>query len=219
MRYVCSVCGYIYDPEQGDPESNIKPGTLFMDLPDDWVCPICGVSKDQFEKMDQMRMKPRMLAPHVWWVGAVDWDRRLFDELIPLPDGTSYNAYLIQGSQKTALIDTVDPTMTRTILNNLVQLQIQDLDYIIVNHVEQDHSGTLPEILQLYPNATVLATPSAKTLLMNLLLIPGNKIQTVEDREIISMGNKTLEFIHTPWVHWPDTMWYLLKRGKDSLFM
>jgi rubredoxin len=52
MRYVCSVCGYVYDPEQGDPESDINPGTLFEEIPDDWVCPICGVSKDQFEKMD-----------------------------------------------------------------------------------------------------------------------------------------------------------------------
>ena len=58
-------------------------------------------------------MKPRKLKDGIFWVGAVDWDRRLFDDLIPLPDGTSYNAYLIQGSEKTALIDTVDPTMTR----------------------------------------------------------------------------------------------------------
>jgi len=52
VKYVCSVCGYIYDPEQGDPDSGIKPGTLFDDLPDDWVCPICSVSKDEFEKME-----------------------------------------------------------------------------------------------------------------------------------------------------------------------
>jgi rubredoxin len=52
VKYVCSVCGYIYDPEQGDPESDIMPGTTFEDLPDDWVCPICGVSKDEFEKME-----------------------------------------------------------------------------------------------------------------------------------------------------------------------
>ena len=52
VKYVCTVCGYIYDPEQGDPESEIEPGTLFKDLPDDWVCPICGVSKDEFEKRE-----------------------------------------------------------------------------------------------------------------------------------------------------------------------
>jgi flavorubredoxin len=151
-------------------------------------------------------MKPRMLKPNTWWVGAVDWDRRLFDELIPLPDGTSYNTYLVQGSQKTALIDTVDRTMTRTLLENLVHLQIKDLDYVIINHVEQDHSGSLPEILKVYPNAMVIATPSGKNLLMNLLLIPESKIVTVEHGETLSLGDKTLEFKHTPWVHWPDTM-------------
>ena len=52
VKYLCTVCGYIYDPEQGDPESKIGPGTLFEELPDDWVCPICGVSKDEFEKME-----------------------------------------------------------------------------------------------------------------------------------------------------------------------
>lgn len=160
-------------------------------------------------------MKPRMLKPNTWWVGAVDWDRRLFDELIPLPDGTSYNTYLVQGSQKTALIDTVDPTMTRILIENLVQLQIKDIDYIIINHVEQDHSGSLPEILKLYPNATVIATPSGKKLLMNLLLIPENKIMTVENGENLSLGDKTLEFLHTPWVHWPDTMCTYLR--EDSI--
>jgi flavorubredoxin len=159
-------------------------------------------------------MKPRMIEPNTWWVGAVDWDRRLFDELIPLPDGTSYNAYLIQGSQKTALIDTVDPTMTPALLDNLTQLQLKTLDYIIINHVEQDHSGTLPEILRLYPNAKVIATPTGKKLLMSLLLIPETKIQTVESGETLSLGNKTLEFIHTPWVHWPDTMCTYLKENQ-----
>lgn len=52
VKYMCTVCGYIYDPEHGDPESEIEPGTLFEDLPDDWVCPICGVSKDEFEKVE-----------------------------------------------------------------------------------------------------------------------------------------------------------------------
>ena len=67
-------------------------------------------------------MKPRMVTEGIEWVGAIDWDRLLFDELIPLPDGTSYNAYLVTGSEKTALIDTVDPTMTEELKTNLNQL-------------------------------------------------------------------------------------------------
>jgi len=159
-------------------------------------------------------MKPRNLEVDVYWVGAVDWDRRLFDELIPLPDGTSYNAYLVKGSEKTALIDTVDPTMANELINNLNRLDVKNIDYIIANHAEQDHSGTLPQILKLYPNATVVATPKCKNLLMDLLLIPENKIMTVEDRETVSLGNKTLEFIHAPWVHWPETMLTYLREDK-----
>ena len=159
-------------------------------------------------------MKTRELQGGVFWVGAVDWDRRLFDELIPLPDGTSYNAYLVKGSEKTALIDTVDPTMASVLKNNLNQLNAKNIDYVIVNHAEQDHSGTLPQILKQYPHAKVVATPKCKSLLMDLLLIPEDKIMTVEDRETLSLGNKTLEFIHAPWVHWPETMLTYLREDK-----
>ncbi|MEM1581014.1 MAG: FprA family A-type flavoprotein [Candidatus Bathyarchaeia archaeon] len=151
-------------------------------------------------------MKSRVLRDGVYWVGAIDWDRRLFDELIPLPDGTSYNAYLVVGSEKTALIDTVDPTMSNVLVNNLRNLDIKYIDYIIVNHAEQDHSGALPTILNLYPDAKVIATSRCKEMLVDLLSIPDNKIQSIGDHEKLSLGNKTLEFIHFPWVHWPETM-------------
>lgn len=159
-------------------------------------------------------MKPRKLKADIYWVGAVDWDRRLFDELIPLPDGTSYNAYLIKGSEKTALIDTVDPKMANVLINNLNQLDVKSIDYIIANHAEQDHSGALPQILRLYPNAMVVATSKCKNLLVNLLLIPEDKIMTIEDRGTLSLGNKTLEFIHAPWVHCPETMLTYLREDK-----
>ena len=159
-------------------------------------------------------MKPRKLVDRVYWVGAVDWDRRLFDELIPLPDGTNYNAYLIKGSEKTALIDTVDPTMTDVLVKNLKLLDVEDIDYVVTNHAEQDHSGALPEILKLYPEAKVISTEKCKELLVNLLLIPEDKIITVEDRETLALGDKTLEFIHLPWVHWPETMVTYLREDR-----
>ena len=148
----------------------------------------------------------RELKPHIYSVGAVDWDRRLFDELIPLPDGTSYNSYLIQGSEKTALIDTVDPAMRDVLIRNLEELGIKDINYVIANHAEQDHSGSLPQILDLYPGAKVVCTPKCKDLLMDSLLIPQDKFITVKDGKTLSLGDKTLEFIHAPWVHWPETM-------------
>ncbi len=157
---------------------------------------------------------PRQLKSNIYSVGVIDWDRRLFDELIPLPDGTSYNAYLVKGREKTALIDTVDSAMADVLIGNLNQLKIKNIDYVIANHAEQDHSGSLPQILDIYPNAKVVATPKCKDMLMDLLLIPESKFITVDDGSSISLGDKTLEFIHAPWVHWPETMFTYLKEDK-----
>ena len=159
-------------------------------------------------------MKPRKLREDIYWVGAVDWDRRLFDELIPLPDGTSYNSYLIKGSEKTALIDTVDPTMAKMLMNNLDRLEVREIDYVIANHAEQDHSGALPQILERNPEAIVVTTPKGKSMLMDFLLIAEDKFITVEDRGTLSLGNKTLEFIYAPWVHWPETMLTYLREDR-----
>ncbi len=159
-------------------------------------------------------MKPRAIKTGVYWVGAVDWDRRLFDALIPLPDGTSYNSYLIQGTEKTALIDTVDPAMQTILFNRLEQLGIKKLDYVIANHAEQDHSGTIPQVLAKYPQAQVVVTPKCKDMLVDLLSIPEEKFVTVNDKETLALGNKTLEFIYAPWVHWPETMLTYLREDK-----
>jgi flavorubredoxin len=159
-------------------------------------------------------MKPREIRPRVYWVGAIDWDRRLFDSLIPLPDGTSYNSYLIKGSEKAALIDTVDPTMQDVLINNLSQLVIDNIDYVVANHAEQDHSGAIPEVLGKYPEAKVVCTPKCKDMLIDLLMIPIEKFIAVNDKETISLGDRTLEFIHAPWVHWPETMLTYLKEDK-----
>lgn len=159
-------------------------------------------------------MKPREIRPEAYSVGAVDWDRRLFDALVPLPDGTSYNSYLIKGSEKTALIDTVDPTMQGVLINNLNEVGVKSIDYAVANHAEQDHSGTLPQILGKYPEAKVVVTPRCKGMLIDLLMIPEGKFITVGDKEAISLGDRTLEFIHTPWVHWPETMLTYLREDK-----
>ena len=157
-------------------------------------------------------MKARQIKANVYWVGAIDWDRRLFDALIPLPDGTSYNAYLVQGSQKVALIDTVDPSMTDVLMAYLENVPV--IDYVIANHGEQDHSGSLPRVLAKYPDAKVFTTPKGRDMLMSLLLIPEDRFITVSDGETLSLGDKTLEFIHAPWVHWPETMLTYLPEDK-----
>jgi flavorubredoxin len=159
-------------------------------------------------------MKPREFTPGIFTVGAVDWDRRLFDSLIPTPDGTSYNAYLIKGSEKIALIDTVDRKMPEIILDNLDLLGIKHLDYIVANHAEPDHSGAIPQLLVKYPEALVVCTPRCKDLLIDLFQLPAEKFKTVNDLETVSLGDRTLEFIHLPWVHWPETMGTYLKEDK-----
>ncbi|NQT48427.1 MAG: FprA family A-type flavoprotein [Chloroflexi bacterium] len=159
-------------------------------------------------------MKPREVRPGVYWVGAIDWDRRLFDSLIPLPDGTSYNAYLVKGSEKTALVDTVDPTMQDVLLSHLDQLGVERIDYVVANHAEQDHSGTIPQVLERYPEAKVVVTPRCKGMLIDLLMIPEERFTTVNDKETISLGDRTLEFIHAPWVHWPETMLTYLREDR-----
>ena len=154
------------------------------------------------------------LTEGVYWVGAIDWDRRLFDSLIPLPDGTSYNSYLIKGSDKTTLIDTVDHTMTDVLMRHLNQLEIKKIDFVVANHAEQDHSGSLPHVIERYPEAKVVCTPRCKDLLIDLLMIPEGKFITVNDKDTISLGNRTLEFIHAPWVHWPETMLTYLREDR-----
>jgi flavorubredoxin len=157
-------------------------------------------------------MKARQIKKNVYWAGAIDWDRRLFDALIPLPDGTSYNAYLVQGNEKVALIDTVDPTMTDVLMAYLED--VPSIDYVIANHAEQDHSGSIPEVLAKYPDAKVVTTPKGKDMLEALLLIPEGKFVAVSDGETLPLGDKTLEFIHAPWVHWPETMVTYLREDK-----
>ena len=159
-------------------------------------------------------MRPREIKPGIKSIGAQDWDRRLFDALIPIPYGTSYNSYLITGSEKTALIDTVDPPLRDILLDNLDRTGTNSIDYIIANHAEQDHSGSIPFVLEKYPEAMVVCTPRCKGMLIDLLAISEDKFITVSDGETISLGNRTLEFIYAPWVHWPETMLTYLREER-----
>lgn len=151
-------------------------------------------------------MHARKIVDGIQWVGAVDWDRRLFDELIPLPDGTSYNAYLVRGTAKTALIDSVDPTRTDILLSRLATSGTERLDYVVCHHVEQDHSGSIPRVLADHPEAKVLVSDKGKQMLADHLGVAPDRMQVVKDGDRVDLGGKTLQFIAFPWVHWPETM-------------
>ena len=159
-------------------------------------------------------MVSREIIHGVHWVGAIDFDRRIFDELIPLPNGTSYNSYLVRGSEKTALIDTVDPTKEFELISNLVKLNVDRIDYVIVNHAEQDHSGSLPMILEFFPDAEVVTNEKCKDLLIALLHLPVNRFRVIKDKDTLSLGDRTLEFFITPWTHWPETQITYLREDK-----
>ena len=155
-----------------------------------------------------------MIRPGIFHVGVNHWDRRLFDELIPLPDGTTYNSYLIKGSEKTALIETVDPVKTDELMANLKSIGIDAIDYVVANHAEQDHSGGIPQVLQAFPKARVVTNEKCRTMLIDLLHITEDKFITVEDHGTLSLGDRTMEFIFAPWVHWPETMLTYLREEK-----
>lgn len=157
-------------------------------------------------------MNSRPLAKDVFWVGAQDWDRRLFDSLIPLPEGTSYNAYLVKGSDKTVLIDAVDPAMLHVLEEHLKD--VPRVDYLVANHAEQDHSGGIPWVLERYPEAVLVCSDKAKSMLVDHLDVPAGRVRAVADGERLAMGGRTLRFIYTPWVHWPETMSTYLEEEK-----
>jgi flavorubredoxin len=159
-------------------------------------------------------MAPRKLKPGVFSVGAIDWDRRLFDSLIPLPLGTSYNAYLIEGDRKTALLDSVEPALVKELFANLDELGVKQLDYVICHHAEQDHSGSIPALLERFPGLRVVTNQKCADLLATHLRVPATSCDIITDGARLDLGGKTLEFVFAPWVHWPETMFSFLREDK-----
>ena len=157
-------------------------------------------------------MKPEKITEGAYSLRVNHFNRHLFDSLIPLPEGTSYNAYLVRGSEKTALLDSADPEKAEVLFDYL--RDEEKIDYIVSHHAEQDHSGSIPLVLERYPGAKVVTNPKCKELLMTHLHIPADKFIEVKDGETLSLGGKTLEFIYTPWVHWPETMATFLREEK-----
>ncbi|MCL4499160.1 MAG: FprA family A-type flavoprotein, partial [Chloroflexi bacterium] len=113
-----------------------------------------------------------------------------------------------------ALIDTVDPSKEHELVSNLKKLGVEAIDYVISNHAEQDHSGSIPKILELYPAAKVVANSKCKGLLIELLAVAEERFMEVGDGDSLSLGGRTLEFIHAPWVHWPETMFTYLREDR-----
>ncbi len=148
----------------------------------------------------------RKIVEEVYNVGAIDWERVIFDEIVPTPQGTSYNAYLVMGKEKIALIDTVEPEKYEQLKANLDELGVEKIDYVISNHAEQDHSGSLPYVLRDYPEAKIVTNAKCRDFEKDLLHLKDEDFIIVKEGDTLDLGGKTLKFIMTPWVHWPETM-------------
>ncbi|HAN04888.1 MAG TPA: MBL fold hydrolase [Elusimicrobia bacterium] len=157
-------------------------------------------------------MNPEKITNDVYSLRVNHFNRRLFDSLIPLPEGTSYNAYLVKGAEKTALLDSADPEKAAVLFEYLKAEK--KIDYVIAHHAEQDHSGSIPLVLEKYPGAKVVTNPKCKEFLMTHLHLPADKFIEVKDGETLQLGGKTLEFVYLPWVHWPETMGTYLREEK-----
>jgi flavorubredoxin len=146
------------------------------------------------------------LAPNVHWVGAKDPGLAVFDIVIPTEYGTTYNAYLVRGSEKTALIDCVKRPFGEELFRNISEfLPVEKLDYVVINHSEPDHAGALVDLLERHPGLTVYLSRSAKTFVDNLVNA-GFNFKIVNDNDLLPLGGKTLKFVNAPFLHWPDTI-------------
>jgi flavorubredoxin len=155
------------------------------------------------------------IANNVFSIGSKDWNRRMFDALIPLPDGTSYNSYLVKGKKKTALIDTVNPGFEEEleVKINMVS-DLEKLDYLIMNHAEPDHANAIRFILEKAPNALFVTTEKGVNMAKLYHELPETRIRTVADGDSLDLGGKTLRFIEAPWLHWPETMFTYLPEDE-----
>jgi NADH oxidase (H2O-forming) len=154
------------------------------------------------------------IKPGIYWIGSEDPGLRVFDDLFPTEHGTTYNSYLIKGTDKIAIIDTVKEKRADEFMDKVKSLvDPAKVDYIVVNHAECDHSGSLSYLLKHCPNAVVVSTTAAKSFLGNMMHIPFNS-QVVKEGDTIDLGGRKLRFIMAPFLHWPDTMFTRLEEDN-----
>ena len=159
--------------------------------------------------------------PHseqIFYVGADDKTLDLFESQYPVPDGVSYNAYVIR-DEKTALLDTVDPRATDQWLEQVTEvLDGTAPDYLVISHMEPDHAGSIRAITERYPDMTLVGSAKALGMLPQFLGdMPGNPTRTVKEGETLELGSHTLHFVMAPMVHWPEVM-VCYESGEKVLF-
>ncbi|MDR1493208.1 MAG: FprA family A-type flavoprotein [Planctomycetaceae bacterium] len=153
------------------------------------------------------------LKSGIYWVGYVDWNVRDFHSF-NTAHGATYNSYLVQ-DEKVALIDTVKEPYAPQLLRNIQELTpLEKIDYVVCNHAEPDHGGAMAAVLKNLPNATLLCNAKCRNVLAGYFDISHWKIQIVKSGDQISLGKRTLAFLETPMVHWPDSMFTYVPEEK-----
>ena len=155
------------------------------------------------------------IKKNIYYIGATDKNLRVFDIVMHTPFGTTYNSYAVRGKDKTAIFETVKEGFFDEYKKNLEKLGIslKNIDYIIVNHTEPDHAGSVEKLLDLCPKAKIVGSKAAINFLKNIVNKPFESIE-VNHNDTLDLGNKTLKFISAPFLHWPDSMFTYLQEDK-----
>ena len=143
----------------------------------------------------------------IYYVGVNDRTTHRFEGMWPLPQGVSYNSYIVKGADKVALIDTVHIAQSSKFLNKIEEITGgAAIDYLVINHMEPDHSGSIQAIKLKYPNMKIVGNSKTVAMLGGYYGISSDDVVVVADNDVIDLGGKTLKFVLTPMVHWPETM-------------
>jgi len=159
-------------------------------------------------------MKAIQIKDGVYWVGALNPDLRIFDVIMETKNGTTYNSYLVKGENKITLFEVVKAGFENQLLERISSVvEPAAIDYIIFDHTEPDHSGAIGEVLKKMPKAQVLGSRAAITFLSQILNTEFNH-RVIKHGDELDLGDKTLRFFSTPFLHWPDTMMTYLPEDK-----
>ena len=152
------------------------------------------------------------ITENVYWVGVNDDQKQLFESLWSLPFGISYNSYLIIGEEKTALVDLVEKSFTEKLVEKINSIfNIKKLDYIILNHLEPDHTGALKDVTALAKDAKIVLSKIGIPILKGFYNDIKNEIIPIKDGDSLSLGKKTINFIQARFLHWPETIFSYLE--------
>ena len=155
------------------------------------------------------------IAENIYFVGIQNPNMRIFDIIMTTESGSSYNSYIVKGSEKTALIETCHEEFMEQYVENIKEVcPLEDVDYIIMNHNEPDHSGALAQLLKLMPKAEVIASTAGANYLKNITNREDLVIRKAKDGEVLDLGGRELKFISAPNLHWPDSMFTWVEDAK-----